>query len=407
MRAVLINHCHPDTRHICGVRLGEFAGSLAGRGHQVVLLTAPLAGQADVASAADAARLLGAHDFAASFRLAAAPSSPGLLALLRNAATPRPARQGIVLWHYLSQAGVFTDWRNGAAQYLPMLAESFEPEIIWSSFGNTDCWNIAQLLSAHAGCPWVADIKDFWSAFIARPLRARLAGRYRDAAAFTALSKSHAEDAAPWFGEDIETIYSGVAGETYSEDPANPGSRCFSLTGATGGVARLTGLKSAIKSWLESLPVQAARDLEFIYCGNDTALVGDIFADLADLCRVTVNGYVPIDQLRNIHNRAFANLYIKSERTFHHKVVELLAAGRPVICYPEEGTEAKTLAGEFGAVFHSAGNQDEIVTALGQSFERYPKTSLNKEGAAHFTWDAQAVKLEAVLLDAIKVRPKG
>ena len=52
-------------------------------------------------------------------------------------------------------------------------------------------------------------------------------------------------------------------------------------------------------------------------------------------------------------------------------------------------------------------NADEIVKALDQSFKRYPETSLNKEGAALFTWDAQAVKLESVLLDAINVGPRG
>lgn len=405
MRAVLINHCHPDTPHICGVRLREFAACLAARGHQVVLLSAPLEGQAGTATPEAAGKLLGAHDYSDPFRLAAAPSKPGLLALLRNSATPRPIRQGIVLWHYLSQSGVFTDWRGGAGSYIPTLADSFRPDVIWSSFGNTDCWNIAQALSTRAGCPWVADIKDFWSAFIAWPLRGHLARRYRDAAAFTALSNSHAEDAAPWFGGAIETIYSGLANDALTPTQGTEG-RSLSLTGAIGSPARLTEMKAAIKTWLESLPAKVARDLEFIYCGNDAGLVGKIFADLSGLCRVTVNGYVALDQLRDIQARAFANLYIKSERTFHHKVVELLAAGRPVICYPEEGAEAKSLAGEFGAILHSAASEAHVARALGQSFDRYPEVSLNHEGAAQFTWDAQAEKLEAVLLDAIKGGPK-
>jgi hypothetical protein len=401
MRAVFINHCHPDTPHICGVRLREFAASLTGRGHQVVLLTAPLQGQTGAASPEAAGEMIGAHDYSGPLRLAAAAAKPGLLALLRGSATPRPIRQGVVLWHYLKESGVFTDWRDGAAPFIPTLADSFRPDIIWSSFGNTDCWNIAQALSASAGCPWVADIKDFWSAFIAPPLRGHLAGRYRDAAAFTALSNSHAEDAAPWFGGAIETIYSGLAGIALSPPEGSEG-RSFSLTGAIGSPARLGELKSAIKTWLMSLPGDTARNLEFIYCGNDDDLVRNIFADLSGLCRVTVNGYVGLDQLRDIQARAFANLYIKSERTFHHKVVELLGAGRPVICYRQEGAEAKSLAGEFGAVLHSAGSEAEVARALGQSFDRYPDVSLNRDGAAQFTWDAQAEKLESVLLDAIK-----
>jgi hypothetical protein len=407
MRAVLINHCHPDTPHICGVRMREFAASLTGRGHQVVLLSAPLEGQASTATPEAVGQIHGAHDYSAPFRLAVAPTNPGPLALLRSTSTPRPIRQGIVLWHYLSQSGVFTDWRDGAGAFIPTLAETFRPDIIWSTFGNTDCWNIAQALSARAGCPWVADIKDFWSAFIARPLRAQLAGRYRDAAAFTALSNSHAEDAAPWFGGAVETIYSGITGDALAENPASGGAKCFSLTGAVSGAARLTEIKAAIKIWLESLPASVAREIEFIYCGNDAELVGKIFAELSGLCRVTVNGYVALDQLRDIQARAFANLYVKSERTFHHKVVELLATGRPVICYPEEDAEARSLAEEFGAILHSAGSEADITAALGKSFDRYPETSLNRARAAQFTWDAQAEKLEAVLLDAIKGGHRG
>ena len=406
MRAVLINHCHPDTPHICGVRLREFAASLTARGHQVVLLTAPLQGHAGTASPEAAGKLLGAHNFSEPFRLATAAAKPGLLALLRSTSTPRPVRQGVVLWHYLSQSGVFTDWRDGAGSFIPTLADSFQPDVIWSSFGNTDCWNIAQSLSARAGCPWVADIKDFWSAFIARPLRRHLAGRYRDAAAFTALSNSHAEDAVAWFGGAIETIYSGLGNDALSP-PEGTERRSFSLTGAIADPARLGELKSAIKSWLMTLQGDTAQDLEFVYCGSDADLVGNIFADLSDLCRVTVNGYVALDQLRDIHASAFANLYIKSERTFHHKVVELLAAGRPVICYPEEGAEAKSLARKFGAILHSAGSEADVARALGESFDRYPEVSLNHDGAAQFTWDAQAEKLEAVLLDAIKGGRRG
>ena len=67
MRAVLINHCHPDTPHVCATRFREFANCLAGRDHQVVLLTAPLEGQADAAAPEDAAQLLDDNDFSVPF----------------------------------------------------------------------------------------------------------------------------------------------------------------------------------------------------------------------------------------------------------------------------------------------------------------------------------------------------
>ena len=40
MRAVFINYCHPDTRHVCAVRLREFANALSQQGNRIVLLTA-------------------------------------------------------------------------------------------------------------------------------------------------------------------------------------------------------------------------------------------------------------------------------------------------------------------------------------------------------------------------------
>ncbi|MEE2761565.1 MAG: hypothetical protein VYE18_08980 [Pseudomonadota bacterium] len=368
----------------------------------MVLLTAPLDDHAGAEPVEDVARRFDGHNFEAPFLLAAAPLGPGLLALLRNSLTPRPIRQSIALWHYLRHGGVFTDWWGGADQYLPLLAERFHPDIIWASFGNTDCWNIARSLSATAGCPWAADIKDFWSTFIASPLRRHLAGRYRDAATFTALSSTHAADAAPWFGSAVETIYSGIDSGWLGREPCNSTAPSFSLTGTVGGGTQLEELKLAVKSWLETLPTADAGKLEFVYSGNDTALVNEVFSEIRSLCRVTVNGYVSLEMLRDIQTSSFANLYIKSDRTFHHKIFELLTAGRPAICYPEEGAEAKSLAAEIGATLHSAGNGKAVAAALGESLKRYPGISVDREAATTFTWDSQAEKLEALLLKTIR-----
>ena len=45
LRILIVNHCHPDTPHICATRLREFAGALSERGHRVALVTEPLRGQ--------------------------------------------------------------------------------------------------------------------------------------------------------------------------------------------------------------------------------------------------------------------------------------------------------------------------------------------------------------------------
>ncbi|NQV56044.1 MAG: hypothetical protein HQ503_09325 [Rhodospirillales bacterium] len=403
MRIVLINHCHPDTPHVCATRFREFSGALARRGHQVVLLTAPLGNVTGLPEPSDIPELLAAHDFAAPFELSTPPMAPGMLSYLRNENTPRFIRQGIVLWYYIVRGGVFTDWRNGARRYLPALASSFEPEIIWSNFGNTDCWNIAALLSTEAECPWVADIKDFWSSFIAAPLRPRLARRYGGAKAFTALSGTHAADARAWFSNNIEIIYSGFRPGMVrtGSDEIPDGKMIFNLTGAVYGREHLQILKAAIEAWLSNLSADAAANIEFIYCGNDAGDVKEVFGGLARFCKTNINGFVPLEKLQEIQRRSFANLYIASARTFHHKVFELFAAGRSIICYPRDNAETEGLAGQLGADFHSCRSSEEIVSALQKSFDQFPLPPPLPGGITAFTWDAQAEKLENILLDAV------
>ena len=60
------------------------------------------------------------------------------------------------------------------------LASAFRPEVAWGIFGNTDAWAIAQGIAREAGCPWVRDIKDQWTAFIPAPLQRLVAARYAD-----------------------------------------------------------------------------------------------------------------------------------------------------------------------------------------------------------------------------------
>ena len=42
MRAVFINHCHPEIDHVCGMRAGRFAEAMVANGHKIVLLTQTL-----------------------------------------------------------------------------------------------------------------------------------------------------------------------------------------------------------------------------------------------------------------------------------------------------------------------------------------------------------------------------
>ncbi|MEQ8194342.1 MAG: hypothetical protein RIB59_07620, partial [Rhodospirillales bacterium] len=73
MRAVFVNHCHPDCPHVCGTRAREFASALAERGHQIVLLTETLKPDDPAPDPVDFNAALAAHDWSRPFVLACPP----------------------------------------------------------------------------------------------------------------------------------------------------------------------------------------------------------------------------------------------------------------------------------------------------------------------------------------------
>jgi len=223
-----------------------------------------------------------------------------------------------------------------------------------------------------------------------------------NAAAFTALSATHAADAGAWFPGEIKIIYSGFRpGALRSgEDTALDGNMIFTLSGAVYARRHLEVLKHAIETWLDGLSADAAGRVEFVYCGTDAGLVEEIFSDISNRRQVTINGFVPLDKLQEIQQRSFANLYVTSERTFHHKITELFAARRPIICYPPDNAEAGQLADRAGADFHDCGTPGEIVSALQRSFDQFPNSAAETGSGAEFSWDIQAEKLEIILSDA-------
>ena len=74
MKAIFINHCHPETNHVCGVRAGRFAEIMAVRGHKIMLLTQTLADKDDSFPPPELERRLAAHDWRRPFQLSCLPS---------------------------------------------------------------------------------------------------------------------------------------------------------------------------------------------------------------------------------------------------------------------------------------------------------------------------------------------
>jgi len=395
MRAVFINHCHPDTPHVCALRLRSFAEAMAARGHQIVLLTETLnmddAGQ-DWSQLPDD---LTSHDWSEPYRLAARPEHDETLSRLRQGKLPFGIRQLTIAMRYQRQSGVFGDWQEGAAAYLPSLARDFKPDVVWATFGNTDSWNIAKYLSKLSSCPWVADVKDNWKAFLPTGFRGVIAMRFQDAARMTTFSESHQAHTRQWFLEDATVVYSGFDAGAVEPDVMADGHRIL-LTGSLYDAGWAKELIQGIALWLVRREAGAPA-VEFRYAGADSERAKELSAPLGDLCTVMINGFLPLEQLRALQAGAWVNAYMYSERAlFQHKPIELLAAGRPILACPGESPEVMKIAEDVNGDLQTCRTAEEVARYLG-SLAPSAEAKPMGEKMERYSWQGQAEILEGVL----------
>ena len=81
-------------------------------------------------------------------------------------------------------------------------------------------------------------------------------------------------------------------------------------------------------------------------------------------------------------------MYIRGEKTFHHKVFELMAARRAVICYPAETEEVIREAKKRQSQYYSCKSADDILEAL-RAASAEPE-SASDESLFQLDWKARA-----------------
>ena len=138
-------------------------------------------------------------------------------------------------------------------------------------------------------------------------------------------------------------------------------------------------------------PAQAP--LEIVHIGSQLDLLQDIAARHGVTVRGT--GYVDTVEMARICQSALANAYIFHGQTFHHKLFELLACGRPVIAFGGELSESTALAAHLGMPLETPQSPRALVpllanlgaAAFGQAAPR----------DRFFTWPDQAAMLERTM----------
>ena len=96
MRAVFVNHCHPDMDHVCATRVATFAEILARQGHRIVVLCETLSTDAEALSVSDHRAALASHDWTKPYVLACKPAAAPLLERLHDGRLPGGIRQAVV-----------------------------------------------------------------------------------------------------------------------------------------------------------------------------------------------------------------------------------------------------------------------------------------------------------------------
>lgn len=411
MRIAIVNHCHPDNTHICAWRARVFAKHLVERGHDVLLLTAPLDETRPGQNLATLARHLHSQSKTQGYRhIALGYQSGSSLPLIRSGRVSTPFRQIGIATQFALHGNIFFDWVRGADAALPVVAEEFKPDIVWAIFGNSACWVIGQRLASVAGCPWVGDLKDSWPRFIPRFFRRLTASRFSDAAAMTAFSEAHADEVSEWLGRESTVVYSGIPDSVPERDSEEASPCCdILITGSLYDEQRLTDFMIGLNTCLETTQGQQTQGIKLVYAGNDTAIFDAAVERTMPDFPVERCGNLTPAKLRDRQRRALLNVYIRHlPNLFHHKLFELLASGRPVIAFGGETGEAMRIASESGTRFHACATSENLQEILPQLLAGRAAAGAGGDPAlSSFTTKNQARTLERLLIDCIASQGDG
>lgn len=387
MRIAIVNACHPDRPHVCAFRGTTFANILAESGNQVLLLTPPLTQTGKGTSEADLREKLEQHDWSKFCHVPGGFRDASILPSVRKGRIPTPIRQGVIAYNYLIRGNIYNDWITRSSSLLPIIANDFKPDIVWAIFGNSSCWKMGQALAKVASCPWVADIKDNWQAFVPIGLRKITAQKFSDAAEYTVLSKAHGNTLPLQRDSKFKTVYNGISPalmQLVKSDGRDSELRDEILI--TGSLYRsdiLAQLLQAIHGWQQEHP-----GTNITYAGGDEDILDQAISNVDSAVEVKKLGSLSPHDLWQRQRNVRMNVYVRNPpNLFHHKLLELLAADRPILAYPGETDESHMLVKSVNGLFFACEDKNQVYQALDHAIStvRTPLdvASLNKFSSQH------------------------
>ena len=155
-------------------------------------------------------------------------------------------------------------------------------------------------------------------------------------------------------------------------------------------------LINGIISWIKEKKSDSNR-VQIHYAGNDIAFFKEASIGLLNYCDVVVDSFIPINLLQKLQASAWVNAYIYNESClFQHKTIELLAAGRPIISIPEEGTEVISLSESIGAKLLPCKSSNIVASTL-ENLRNNKQSCGDLSKVLRYSWEEQAQQLEDFL----------
>jgi glycosyltransferase involved in cell wall biosynthesis len=413
VKLAFVNRVHPKTPHISGIRVWRFGQELARRGHKVVQLTSPFPPHDSGVSLAAARNAFVDHDWQEPLLIPVPPTSAPLLDAARRDRLPTHMRRAFTLYASIFRGGFHYDWTLGAVPFLGMLKKEFQPDLTWATFGDLSNLTLAKRVSRACSSALVFDFKDSLSVYgpnLPRSVKKLLAYPLRNPDAITANADALADETRWYLGQPCATVYSGVDSAFYEKvtgEGAGPRNLTLTLTGSVRSASRVRDLLHCLKQWNESQVRE--RQVQLLYFGSDGSLLEPHVRDLEAARWVRISSYVSIDQLAATCRTAMANIYIRADITFkggplHHKLLELLAAGRPVIAVGGETEESFRLRDAAGGVLLAPRNLPELRDAIASVIGNAIPLPESSSKSCRFGWETQAEKLEQVFLSCLERR---
>lgn len=399
MRLLFISDVHPATPHISAVRLWTFACEMAKRGHQVVFVTRRTEAQKHAPKHTELRPLLEEQDWRQPLVLEL--ETPTVGPSTSHSAWPL-FRRIRTAWNFLVLGGPQWHWSRTVASHAARIVADIRPELIWTTFGHTSNLMAARVLARVGHCPWVLDIKDNWELYVPRGLRALMAWRTRGWAAITTNAEFTRAMARKWQGQDATVVYSGVDEAFLHSSVGSAGAvedLSVNLIGGLYDRARLGAILEGLADWMAGLSQADRARVRIRYLGGDTAVFSEVAAGVIEKSHLDVPGYVAIGEMARLCGLALANIYVRHEGTFHHKLLELLACGRPAAVFPSESPESWGLVKRTGGRLVEVSSRAAVCDALAGLMSEYRTSGIEHapRDPAEFpyTWANLAIGLEA------------